>query len=279
MQPTTQPGGTDLPVRADRAAGRRVRRARSGRISLRARLTALVAEFRAAPTRWRQVAGGTFAVVAVLLALGALYDFTGEPEQFSLRGEVREGGFYVPVIFSWAILLTAGLASGLRALWGITRIEQLAWLGVAGLFAVMAFDELLMIHERAEYEIGIDWQLLYLPVFAMGGLAWLALLMRMPRWSLEQVMWIAAAGLWAVSQIFEKLEYTGDDVAVDNYVLLDGIEKFCQFTGSALFMLVALLGAARIYYSRGRSMNHSVNSEQRPSGADRITNDRSSRGS
>jgi hypothetical protein len=265
MRPTSQPGGLDLLVHG---AGES-RRPGARRIPLRARGAALVAEFRAAPRRWRQLAAAMAAVVTVLVALGALFEFTGEPGHFQLRGEIQEG-FYIPVLVSWAILFTAGLAAGLRALWGLTRIERLAWLGVAGLFVLMAFDELLMIHERVESHTGVDWQLLYLPVFAAGGLAWLLLLLPMRRWSLEQVMWLGAAGLWFVSQIFESLEYTANDVAVDGFRALDGIEKVCQFTGSSLFLLVATLGIARIFYS-GRSMNHSVNSAQRPSASNRMT--------
>lgn len=222
------------------------------RIPLRARFAGLVADFTAAPKLWRQAAVATTAALAVVLGLGALYDFTGEPAHFEVRGEIQDG-FFIPVLFSWAILLTAGLASALRSRWGITRAEQVAWLGVGCLFTVMAFDELLMLHERFENRLGVDWQLLYLPVFAAGGIAWLALLLPMRRWSLEQVMWIGGASMWFVSQILEKFEYTADDVAVDGYKALDGIEKLLQFTGSALFMLVALLAVARIYFSGTRA--------------------------
>jgi hypothetical protein len=221
---------------------------RRSRMTLRSHFAGLVADFNAAPPRWRQLAFATIAAVAVLAALGGIHAFTGELGHFQVSGEI-EDGLYVPVLFSWAVLLTAGLAAGLRSRWGLTRAEQAAWLGVAVLFTVMSFDELLMIHERIEGRVGVDWQLLYLPLVAAGGVAWIAVLTRMRRWSLEQVMWIAGAALWCVSQVFEKLEFTGDDVQVNGYKALDGIEKVLQFTGSSLFMLVGLLAIAKIVYS------------------------------
>jgi hypothetical protein len=229
-------------------ARRRVPVALPAKGSLGGRVAALVAEFKAAPARWRRLAIVTFGTVAVLAILGALYAFTGEPARFKVSGEI-EDGLYIPVLISWALLFGAGLASFLRSRWGITRVEQLAWFGVGVLFTVMAFDELLMVHERLENRLGIDWQLLYLPVFAAGGTAWLALLRPMRRWSLEQVMWIAAAALWFVSEIQEKLEFTDTDEVVNGYKALDGTEKVMQFTGSTLFLLVATLGIARLVYS------------------------------
>jgi hypothetical protein len=217
----------------------------AARPRVRDRARALVAEFNAAPPQWRHVSLGIAAALAVVLALGAVYDATGRLHWFEIRGEVVEGGFYVPVLFNWWMLLFAGVAAALRSRWAETDAERNAWLGIGAFLAFMGFDELLMIHERLEFHTGVDWQLLYVPVVAVGGVAYLMLLKRMPRWSLAQAMWITAASFWFVSEIFEKLEYTGDDVEVSQFKLFDGIEKFFQFTGSGLFLLVALLALER----------------------------------
>ena len=214
-------------------------------MSIRERLDGLAADFDAAPLRWRRLAIAIAIAIAAICSLGILYDLVGGPKVFLLRGEVREGGFYIPVLFSWAILLTAGIAAAVQAKWALSNVERWAWLGVALLFAMMAFDELLMIHERAEFETGVDFQLIYLPIVAAGGIAWLVLAARMPRWSLELTMWVTGAVFWFLSQVLENLEYTSDDVAVSAFKALDDAEKVLQFSGSALFMLVALLGVER----------------------------------
>ncbi len=183
--------------------------------------------------------------LAVTFALGIQYDITDRLHWFKLRGEVREGGFFVPVLFNWGMLCGAGVVCFARSRWAISQAERYAWIGIGLLLCFMGFDELLMIHERIEFETGIDFQILYLPVVAAGGLGYLFLLAKMPRWSLSQVMWVAAEGLWVVSQVLENLEYDPNDNEVRGFVALDDIEKVFQFTGSALFLLVALLALMR----------------------------------
>lgn len=224
--------------------------ARGARTTPRRRFAALVAEFKAAPFEWRQAALLLAVAVVGLSALGAFYDFTGRLHWFQVSGEIRDG-FFVPVLFSFGVLFGAGVVAVLRSRWAETPTEQYAWIGVGVFLAFMAFDELLMIHESVEFRTGVDWQLIYLPVVAVGGVAYLWLLGRMPRWSLEQVMWLAAGGMWAVSQVFEKIEYRAGDVPVAHFRVYDGIEKVLQFTGSTLFLLVALLALERVF-SRAR---------------------------
>lgn len=233
-RPTTEPAATSLP------AARRRSHALGGRFQ------AIVAEFRGAPDRWRLVAFGIAAALTVIFALGIAHDITGGLDWFELRGEVREGGFYVPVLFNTCVLLSAGAVAMLCSRWALTNTDQYAWIGVGLLLVFMGFDELLMIHERVEFETGIDFQILYFPVVVVGGIGYLLLLARMPRWSLAQVMWLAAAALWFASQILENLEYDPNDVEVRGFVALDDIEKVFQFTGSALFLLVALLALERV---------------------------------
>jgi hypothetical protein len=220
-------------------------RAAHGERTTSSRLAGLITDWATTSSRWRQFALGLAAAVGLLAVLGVLYDATGELRAFQVSGEVTEG-FYVPVLFSWAVLFGAGIASGARSHGAVTPAERAAWIGVAVLFTFMAFDELLTIHERLEDTLGVDWQLLYIPLIAAGGLAWLSLLTRMPRWSLEQIMWLAGAALWFVSEILEKLEYDANDNTVSGFTAMNDAEKVLQFTGSCLFLLVALLAIERL---------------------------------
>ena len=54
-------------------------------------------------------------------------------------------------------------------------------------------------------------------------------------------MWLAGALLWLVSEVLEKLEYGANDTMVAAFTAMNDIEKTLQFTGSSLFLLVALL--------------------------------------
>jgi hypothetical protein len=114
---------------------------------------------------------------------------------------------------------------------------------VGALFAFMGFDELLMFHEDLERWTGIDWQTLYLPVFALAGAAWLGVLTMLPRErpALGIWMWTVAAAAWVVAGLLEHLEFDAHDHPVAGAGAMDSAEKVFQFTGGWLFFLTMLL--------------------------------------
>ena len=110
----------------------------------------------------------------------------------------------------------------------------------------MGADEFAYLHERAETRTGVDWQLLYLPVVAVGGLAWLLVLRRWGARSRPGALLVGGAAGWFVAQVLEKLEYGPGDVMVDGYLLLATVEEVLEDVGSLLWV------AAGLYALRAR---------------------------
>jgi len=116
----------------------------------------------------RTVACVTLGAIVVLALLGVLDWKIGLPGPFQLGAE---GG--TSALFSTGLLVAA---AALAVLLGTGRFAPgglATWLALAAFLAFMAFDELLGVHEALERRTGIDWQLLYLPVVLLGGMAWL----------------------------------------------------------------------------------------------------------
>ena len=108
---------------------------------------------------------------------------------------------------------------------------------LGALFAFMAIDEVVQIHERLEGATDANWQLVYLPVMAVAGGVWLLVLRRLtggPR-----LLFVAGAAAWVVAQLFEWVQRDGA-VLTHRWTILP--EELLEMTGSALFAL-ALLSA------------------------------------
>jgi hypothetical protein len=86
---------------------------------------------------------------------------------FNLDGERN-----IPATFSGLLWLVVALLAYLagRAEGG----RALAWKALGALFVLLAIDEVAEVHEHLQYYAGIDWQLLYLPIALLAGLAWVA---------------------------------------------------------------------------------------------------------
>lgn len=179
------------------------------------------------PTR---VAG----VLVLLVAMFALMDiFDGRPTYawpFGLDVEQTPD-----VAFSALILLAAGCLSLLISFYaGRNRIAFAMSLG----FFVMSYDEAFVLHEQLEEKLSIDWQIVYLPIIAIIGVVWLAMFLKVLVPQRARLLWICGALAWVVSQIFEKLQWNGDQF-IHPWMVLP--EETLEMLGSTAWLLALLI--------------------------------------
>ncbi len=173
------------------------------------------------------------AIIAAILIItlgvfGYREDSGAAPALFDLDGEGKP-----PAAFSALLLGSAGIAGLLNA----RDTGERAW-GLLGAFLIfMAVDEAITLHETLAEATGVGWIKLYLPVVAVGGLAWLAVWRKL--WS-QRLLWFgfaAGAAAWFVSQVLESLQ-SNDGGRVENYSVYSTFEETLELTGSALWLLV-----------------------------------------
>lgn len=192
-----------------------------------------------------RVAGALLGIVALTGAGGFVYAALGAPSFADLD---REG--VAPAFVAGGILLLAGAGA---ALLSTASRRTLGWRGVSALFVVMAFDEMLGLHERLETFTGIDWQRLYAPVFLVGGIAWLACLRDLGRTRAGALF--AGGGLaWAVSQVLEFFQWSPSNEPVRLYGPMMMTEEILEILGSSLFVLGTFV-ALRMW-SSSRTIPH-----------------------
>jgi hypothetical protein len=200
------------------------------------------------------------AAIALLAAMGTAYyaSFLGVLKPFDVDGELSNY-IYFPAIFSGGLLF-CGAWAALGEL-HIGASPDWAWRGIAAFFAFMGIDELVTIHEHVENLTGVDWQLLYLPVVALGGVFWLAILRSMGPVPLARLMWIGGVAAWLAAQTVEhfevqKLTFDSHGHPVGALPAQILVEETGEMIGSALFLL------AIVAYARRRSA--SAPSPRRP---------------
>jgi hypothetical protein len=192
---------------------------------------------------------GFLVVAAVVLtpvtALGSLVAFgVVHSAEFDLDGELN-----VPAVVSTLLLLAASSAA-LGQLFAREDVAMGQWehranLFVVVLFGFMAADELVQLHEHAESASAIDWQTLYLPIFAAAAAA-VALVLR--SWSgqpMARALLVAGSVMWALAQLAEHLEHRGDGATVAGYPYYVLVEEVLEIAGSTLFV-AAFLNSGRL---------------------------------
>lgn len=131
----------------------------------------------------------------------------------------------------WWLLVAVAARSRTLVLW--FWWPALAWL---------ALDEGVAIHERLERWSGIDWQLLYLPVAALGAVAWLGVVRRF--WSRPRIvaLLMAAAVAWIAALTLELAQnWGGSPVQAAIYVPTMIIEEALEMIGSTSLLVAAIL--------------------------------------
>jgi hypothetical protein len=177
------------------------------------------------------------AVVIVLFCVLGASDYRREAHGlFDLDGEGKP-----PAAFAGLLLLAAGALAV-----AIGKHRGRAWTLLGAFLAFMAVDEALKIHERLQTLTGVDWQLLYLPVIALGAVVWLQ------AWrdagsvtARARRLLTAGAAAWVVAQLGEALEYR-DGEMVEQYAAIATAEEVLEMVGSSLFLLAFLLVLRRL---------------------------------
>lgn len=181
----------------------------------------------------RRVAIALGVAIGGLAVLGAI--FAWEPRPALARFDLDEERT-VPAFFT-AFLLVACAVVALRLPRSV--VSRGVGLVLSGLLVLASLDEAAEFHERLEARTGVDWQLLYIPVFlaVLVVLGLLVLGLRRSGFGLRPVL--AAAACWAVAQTLEALQWE-DDGPAPGYTWMMVTEETLEMAGSAL-LLVALL--------------------------------------
>ena len=196
----------------------------------------------------RKVGGILFGVIAAFAVLGALDRAGMMPGGiFDLDGEAK------PPALASALLLAGGGAVA-ALVWTVRRERR--WLALAAFLAFMGVDEALTLHEILQDRTNRDWQQLYLPVVAVGGVAWLLVYSRLR--DRERLLFALGAAAWLVAQIDEKFQSNPSDGRVEGYGTLATIEETLELAGSALFVLALLLALRRLSASAERRSPRSL---------------------
>jgi hypothetical protein len=184
----------------------------------------------------RVVAAVCGIAIAVLVVMGILQR-TAFPDwgAANLDSEVS-----VATRFSAALLWAAALWWLLVAV--VARPRQLGLWFWWPVLAWLALDEGAAIHEKLERWSGIDWQLLYVPVMALGGLAWLGVVRRFRSRPRIVALLMAAAVAWIAVLILELAQnWGGSSAEAAIYVPTMIIEEALEMIGAASLLVAATL--------------------------------------
>lgn len=197
------------------------------------------------PGRTAAFLAASIVAVGVVGVLSAW--LTPEHPWFDLDSEIGLGWPPTEITISlpslWATLLLCFAAlCWITVGWGRTFWrDRAAGLLFGLMLAFLAFDEQFTVHERLESRLGIDWQLLYLPValVSAGLVLFWAVRLRRPA---SNVAWmlLAASASWALAALLELIQWRGDE-QVALYVLFMVPEELLELAGSSVFALAGLL--------------------------------------
>lgn len=211
--------------------------------------------------------------------LGALYirdaeyvngGWVGGIEIFGrqIRGFNLDGEMNLPTAFSGLLLVTACLVGLVVATESASvGISAARLVPIVALIGFMSLDEVWQIHERLESWTGIDWQTLYLPVFAIAGVLGATLLPRLRNAGHAAHFLVLGGVAWAMAQIFEALQWDGTDRLTAPWTIVP--EETLEMAGSLLFMLAFLALASHIVAARdagaaARFRNRAISAGVRP---------------
>ena len=182
----------------------------------------------------RGVAVAIFVVIAVLGALGAFHLYVRNVPMLDLDSELT-----VPMYFNGGLLL---LAAGLAALRGRADTQsRTRWRLLAGFFLFMSFDEIGALHETISHGVGLYWQVLYVPIMLIGGVAWLGAVLSSRNHPPAPLLFIVGAGCYVLAQSLESLQWGGGE-PLGAFKWTSIPEELLEMSGVALWCLAILVG-------------------------------------
>jgi hypothetical protein len=182
----------------------------------------------------RRAATALVVAIAVLAVLGVIVAW--EPRPALARFDLDEERT-VPAYFS-ALLLFVCAVLALRLPRSV--VSHGVGLALSGLLLLASLDELAELHERLERRVGVDWQLLYVPVFLALLVVFGFLVNGLRRSGFGLWLVLAAAGCWAVAQALEALQWE-DDGPARGYTWMMVTEEVLEMAGSGLLLLALLV--------------------------------------
>lgn len=184
-------------------------------------------------------------VTLIVAALGAVSLKVLPEGSFGRAFLNLDGENNLPAVYSGLLLLGAGLIGC-----SLRRASTSYLLFGVGL-VLMGIDEVSQFHERIEGATGIDWEVLYIPIF-LAAATILFFVYRSTLRIAPRAVLVLSAGLvfWAVAQVLEALEWDGD-VKRPGYVLMMLTEETLEMLGSVA-ILIALLTIAYRRATTGR---------------------------
>ena len=194
----------------------------------------------------RRVTTVLFGAIAVFCVLGAL-DRAGimPGSVFDLDGEGKP-----PALYSALLLFSGGVLSALVGMHESESGHSKRWMALGAFLVFMAVDEAITFHEILQARLNTDWQVLYLPVAAAGGIAWLLVLQRLWPQARERLLFVLGAVAWFVAQMDERIQSNPVDGRVEGYGTLATIEETLELVGSALWIMALHLVLRRLWRAR-----------------------------
>jgi hypothetical protein len=177
--------------------------------------------------------------IVLLAFLGAYDALVSDTAALDLQAEPKDG-LALPAMFSGALLFGVARFAFALARGGSARprVAPWAWAAFSLLFVEAGVDETLTIHERLGEATGIDWLVLYSPLFLLAGFLWVTVA-RALAGRPERRLWLAGAGAWVLAQTLELYAYGGTETGRPGAGAFGAAEELLEMTGS-FFLLWTL---------------------------------------
>ncbi|TFG89134.1 MAG: hypothetical protein E4H17_01180 [Gemmatimonadales bacterium] len=175
---------------------------------------------------------GGVLIVFDLEFLGPVQNASSPLEWFDLNQELT-----FPAYFSGVLLLVmAGLAQFVSSMPAARLGSGTPWVLMALIVSLLAFDEVVDLHGRAQRATEVEAQVLLAPLILVAAVVGLVLLRRVWSQRVVRTMFLGGAVAWGLAMAIDPSTHPGSPLAFPEEVL--------EMTGSALFVL-ALLALAR----------------------------------
>ena len=183
---------------------------------------------------------GIVAGIVVIGLLGAYDAVVTDVPQIDLQEELDDT-FSIPTLYSGGLLL---VLAGVTASVALDRHRDgrspWVFVGLALIFLEASADELVEIHERIGNALPGDWEVLYIPVFVLAALLWLAVYRELAGRP-EQTLWLAGAVAFVGALALEAYAQGGTgESGLAGSVVVGAFEELVEPLGTTLFIWTIL---------------------------------------